>query len=103
MQMKKILGWSAVLVLLSCEKNITVKTPEQPVRLVVNSITGINTPFTAVVGKTAGILDLTTPESYLVNHATVLLYENNVVKDTLTFNSATGCYKVRNNTLARAG
>ena len=103
MQIKKILGWSALLVLLSCEKNITVKAPPQPVKLVVNSITGINSPFIASVGKTAGILDLTTPESYLVNNATVLLYENNVVKDTLTFSSSTGSYKVKNNTLARAG
>jgi hypothetical protein len=103
MQLKKIFAWSALLILLSCEKDIKVKAPSQEVKLVVNSITAINRPFTATIGKTAGILDLTTPQSYLVNNAIVLLYENNVVKDTLTYNSSTGIYKVRNNTMARAG
>ena len=83
-------AWSALLILLSCEKDIKVKAPSQQVKLVVNSITAINRPFTATIGKTAGILDLTTPESYLVNNASVLLYENDVLKDTLTFNSGDG-------------
>jgi hypothetical protein len=89
--------------MLSCEKDITVEAPPHEVKLVVNSITGMNMPFTAMVGKTAGILDLTTPESYLVSNAVVLLYENNVLKDTLKFDSNTRIYHAKNNTIAKAG
>jgi hypothetical protein len=103
MQLKKILAASALTVMLSCEKDITVDAPQHEVKLVVNSITGMNMPFTAIVGKTAGILDLTTPESYLVSNAVVLLYENNVVKDTLEFNPTTNRYHAKNKTIAKAG
>jgi hypothetical protein len=103
MQIKKIIGWSSLILMLSCEKDITVKAPGHEQKLVVNSITGINMPFTAMLGKTAGILDLITPESYQVNNALVLLYENNVVKDTLVFNSNSHSYNAKHNTVAKAG
>ena len=103
MKIKKILAWSSLLIMLSCEKDITVKIPQQRLKLVVNSITVLNRPFTAIVSKTAGTLELTTPESYLVSNAMVLLYENSVLKDTLLFNSNTRRYEVKHNTVAKAG
>ena len=103
MKIKTILAWSSLLIMIACEKDITVKTPQQAVKLVVNSVTAVNRPFMAMVSKTAGILELATPESYLVSNAVVLLYVNNVVKDTFLFNPNTRSYRVKYNTDAKAG
>ena len=92
-----------MLILVSCEKDVTVKVPPQPVKLVINGITGINTPFSVTVGKTAGILEPTSPQSYQVTNAMVQLYENNLLKDTLVFNVNSHTYDVKHNTIPKPG
>ncbi len=101
--MKNRFVLSFILLLAACEKDITVKVPPQPTRLVVNGITSMNSAFRVSVGKTAGILDLTTPDSYKVTNALVQLFENGVLKDTLVYNAGTDAYRVKNNTIAQTG
>lgn len=94
---------SFMLLIAGCEKDITVKVPQQPTKLVVNGIINMGNPFRVSVGKTAGILDLTTPDSYKVTNALVQLYENGTLRDTLVYNANNDVYRVKNNTLAQTG
>jgi hypothetical protein len=97
------LALGIVLLATACEKDITVKVPPQSTKLVLNGIINMGNPFRVSVGKTAGILDLTTPDSYKVTNALVQLYENGVLKDTLVYNANNDAYRVKNNTLAQTG
>lgn len=92
-----------VLFAIACEKNITVKVPVQPVKLVVNGIISMNNPFRVSVGRTAGILEVLGPDSFKITNALVQLYENSVLKDTLVYNTNSGIYRVKNNTAALSG
>ena len=101
----KYISVALVVVLLAtaCEKDITVKVPAQPPKLVVNGIINMGNPFRVSVGKTAGILDLPTQDSYRVTNALVQLYENGTLRDTLVYNANNDVYRVKNNTLAQTG
>jgi hypothetical protein len=96
--MKKITALLVTIIFASCERDIIVDVPPQPVRLVVNGIIRTNTNFRVTVGKTAGILDVSNPSTYKVTNAFVQLYENNVLKDTLVYDSAANAYLVKRNT-----
>jgi hypothetical protein len=97
--MKKILATLFVITLIAaCERDVTVNVPPQSTKLVLNSITRVNTQFRVSVGKTAGILDQTDANSFKVTNAFIQLYENNVLKDTLVYSASTDAYTVKRNT-----
>ena len=102
--MKNIIAICLTIIMVSsCEKDIKVNVPEQPKKLVIHGVTAMNNPFRVTIGKTAGILDLTTNDTYKVTDALVLLYENNVLKDTLVPNQNNSVYVVKRNTVVQAG
>jgi hypothetical protein len=90
-----------IVIFLSCEKDITVDVPPQPVKMVLFGVTPVHSPFSVTVSKTAGILDPVTPQSYLVDNALIQLFENTRLIDTLIFNSNTKTYEAKNNSVAR--
>jgi hypothetical protein len=91
------------IIITACEKNIEVKVPQQPSKLVINSITKVNTPFTVFVTKTAGILEPGNLSNQKLTNASVYLYKDKVLVDSFAYNPVTENYSVRNNTLAKAG
>jgi hypothetical protein len=102
--MKNIIAFLFICILAaSCERDVIIDVPAQPTRLVVNGITSVNSPFTVFVGKTAGILEQATPNTYKVSDALVELYEDNVLKDTLVYNPTANKYTVKRNTRAQTG
>ncbi|MDB5192217.1 MAG: hypothetical protein JWQ96_1780 [Segetibacter sp.] len=102
--MKNIIASLLIIILVaSCEKDIRVDVPRQPLKLVLDGLASENTAFKVFVGKTAGILDLTTPNTYKVTNALLQLYENNVLKDTLVYDPNTNMYQVKYNTTAQPG
>jgi hypothetical protein len=92
-----------IIIVSSCEKNVTVNVPRQPPKLVVNGLTLVNNAFRVSVGKSADILETATPATYTVNNPFIVLLQNNVVKDTLVATATPGQYQVKNNTRAIAG
>lgn len=102
--MKKIFAPVLILVVAaSCEQDIVLDIPPQPVKLVVNGLVRTSTVFRVTVSKTTGVLDTISPQGSLVTNALVYLYENNVVKDTLVYNATSGAYVVKANTRAVSG
>ncbi len=101
--MKNIVAFIVILFLVSCEKDLTIDVPPQNIKLVLNGITGINSPFRVYVGKTAGILQPFTPDLYSVNNAFIQLYENGLLKDTLVYKNQRNLYEAKRNTIAMPG
>ena len=90
-----------VLLVSSCEKSATVNVPREPSKIVMNSILNTNSVFSVTVGKSAYILD-NNPD-YQLNTAFLQLLVNDVVKDTLIYNSGTNTYNAKNFTRALTG
>lgn len=101
--MKKIFAFLIIIFTTSCEKDIIVDVPPQTVKLVVNGIVRTNTNFRVSVSKTAGVLDFPGSSGYRVSNAFVQLYENNILKDTLVYDSASNTYSVKRSTRPVAG
>jgi Domain of unknown function (DUF4249) len=102
--MKKIILAIAIIAsYTSCEKTVTVDVPMPPSKLVVNGIVQANNLFTVNVGKSETVLSTNTINSFKVNNAFVQLYENNILKDTLLYNSVNNNYVVKNATVATIG
>jgi hypothetical protein len=101
--MKKISFLLIIFFLTSCEQDVVLDVPKQPVKLVVNGIVRTTTPFRVTIGKTAGVLDSISPQDYRVTNAFVQLYENSVLKDTLVYNTSLGTYAVKRNTRPSPG
>ena len=76
-----------ILVFSSCEKDITVKVPKKPPRLVINAILERTKPIEIMVGKSRHILDSIelSIEPYIVKDAVVVIYENGIPYDTLVY------------------
>ncbi|HZH96246.1 MAG TPA: DUF4249 domain-containing protein [Flavisolibacter sp.] len=102
--MKKIFALLIIVVVAaSCEQEIVLDIPPQPVKLVVNGVIRTSTAFRVTVSKTTGVLDTLSPQGSIVNNALVYLYQNNVAIDTLVYNAASGAYLVKANTRAVSG
>ncbi len=87
-----------VIIISSCEKNVTVNVPVQTPKLVVSGLTLVNNTFRVTVGKSAGILETVTPSTFAVSNPFILLLQNNVVKDTFVATSTPGQYVAKNST-----
>jgi hypothetical protein len=96
--MKHILSVIAVFVILSaCERETQIHIPPQPPKLVVESQQSQNSFPVARVSRTRGVTDPLPlggqPDIYVVRNATALLYENDLLKDTLKYDAAIEKYK----------
>ncbi|HEX8331256.1 MAG TPA: DUF4249 domain-containing protein [Segetibacter sp.] len=101
--MKKFFACLIIILATSCEQDIIIDIPPQPVKLVVNGIVRTTTPFRVTIGKTAGVLDTISVSRNRVTDAIVQLYENNILKDTLVYEASSGSYVVKRNTRALSG
>jgi hypothetical protein len=89
--MKKIISLLSIIVVLSsCEKDVTVNIPKKDPKLVINALLPKDSVITVSIGKSRGVLEPTPPVSsnldlYIVKNATAVVYENGTVLDTLVF------------------
>jgi hypothetical protein len=96
--MKNILLIVIILFLLSsCERETHINIPPQAPKLVTESKQAQNALPVARVSRTRGVTDPLPQggqtDPYIVKNATVLLYENDILKDTLKYNNSTERYK----------
>lgn len=90
-------------ILLSCERETRITIPPQPPKLVAESRQGQNVFPEARISRTRGVTDPLPlngqPDQYIVKNAIALLYENDVLKDTLKYNNGTERYKAKITTI----
>jgi len=97
--MKQLLLLSSILLLITaCEKNIKVDIPQRDPRLVINAWLAKDSIIELTVGKSRNVLQApdqtgSMQEAYLVKNAIAKVFENNVLIDTLVYNSLTMTYK----------
>lgn len=96
--MKSLIFTTAIVfVLSSCERETHINIPPQPPKLAVESRQGQNVFPETWVSRTRGVTDPIPqsgqPNPYIIKTATVLLYEDDVLKDTLRYNNTTERYK----------
>jgi hypothetical protein len=88
---------SAFFILLSCERETHIDIPPQVSKLVTESKQGQNFFPQARISHTRGVTDPLPPvgsaDPYIVKTAIALLYENDVLKDTLKYNPGSQKYK----------
>lgn len=72
----------------SCEHDTTLKLPPHTPRLVVHGYVETGNVFKIAVGKTFAADVLLPPGNTYVSNATVLLYENGLLKETLLYDTA---------------
>lgn len=102
--MKKVIfSLIIILVITSCEKTISVGIPAAQPKLFIDGITESGDIFKVKVGKAAGILTVTDSNTYKVNDALVQLFVNNVITDTLIYNSLSYNYIAKNKTVPITG
>ena len=101
--MKRILALLIIIFITSCERDVIINIPPQPLKLVVNGVVRTTTAFRVTVGKTAGVLDTTSSAGLRINNAFVQLYENNILVDTLIHDAPSNTYLVKRNTRALPG
>jgi len=87
---KNIIVITALLLLVSsCETDIEIDIPPQEPKLVTESLQGQNAYPEARIVHTRGVTDplppYGSPDPYVVQNARVLLYENDVLKDSLKY------------------
>lgn len=84
--MKNIFIAALLLLLFSCERDTTIKLRPHTPSLVVHSYTEVGNIFEIAVGKSTNNTDISSiTEDTYVNNATVVLYENGIVIDTLEY------------------
>lgn len=101
--MKKLFTFLILILAAACEKEVIVEVPDQQAKLVVNGIIRTQANFRVTVGKTADVLDFNNASGYRVTNALVQLFENNVLRDTLVYDSASAGYNVKRNMRPVAG
>jgi hypothetical protein len=101
--MKKLFACLIIFSAASCEQDVILNIPPQPVKLVVNGIARTTTAFRVTVSKTAGVLDTISVSRNRVTNAFVQLYENHILKDTLVYDTNSGAYIVKRNTRVTQG
>ena len=84
-------------ILSSCERETRITIPPQTPKLVVESTQGQNSLPEARISRTRGVTDPLPQggqsDPYIVKNATALLYENDVLKDSLKYNIASERHK----------
>jgi hypothetical protein len=96
--MKHILLITTILFILSsCERETHINIPPQIPKLVAESRQGQNVFPEARISHTRGVTDPLPlngqPDQYIVKNVIALLYENDILKDTLKYNNGTERYK----------
>jgi hypothetical protein len=83
--------------LAACERETHMNIPPQPPKLATESFSGQNVFPEAYLTRTRGVTDPLPisgqTDIYLVRNATVLLYENDILKDSLKYNAGQQRYK----------
>lgn len=80
-----------VFLLVSCEKEIKIKVPEQPKKLVFYSVSYPGDPIRLILRSTVNALSYRRQPTNVTN-ATVILYDNGQVADTLSYDPAEEYY-----------
>lgn len=96
--MKYILATAAMFCILSsCERETRLNIPPQPPKLVGESLQGQDVFPEARISRTRGVTEPLPRggqnDPYIVNNATALLYENDILKDSLKYNATSQTYK----------
>ena len=96
--MKKFTVIAAILLIVSsCERDAHIDIPPQVPKLVTESEQGQNTFPEARIVHTRSVVDPLPPygsaDPYVVKNAVVLLYENDIFKDSLKYNASDDNYK----------
>ena len=96
--MKKLTFIATILVIVSsCERDAHIDIPPQVPKLVTESEQGQNVFPEARIVHTRGVTDPLPPygsaDPYIVRNAVVLLYENDVFKDSLKYKASEDIYK----------
>ncbi len=89
---KYILPLLATVILASCDKTIKVKVPEIKEGLTLFSNTETGTQMAVVVGKSMSILKYNRKQELFVKDATVKLYADGVLTETLKYNDGLQFY-----------
>src|SRR5688500_18615580 len=107
--MKKLISLLSIIVILSsCEKDVHVDLPKKDPKLVINAFLEKDSVVTVSIGKSKSVLDPviqggSQQENYVVKNATVIVYENGVVLDTLVYDNAQFTYVSANQKTVKAG
>ena len=96
--MKYILVMATMFsILASCERETHINIPPQPPKLVGESRQGQNVFPEARISRTRGVIEPLPiggqTDPYIVKNATALLYENDILKDSLKYNTTSQTYK----------
>ncbi|RYD59398.1 MAG: DUF4249 domain-containing protein [Sphingobacteriales bacterium] len=83
---------AAVALLSSCEKTIKVNTPPHTSALVINSSTMTGETISVAVGRSAGVTSYKTSADLNINSATVVLSEDGVPVQALTYDPVSSMY-----------
>src|SRR5258705_13322169 len=88
---------ATLIILSSCERETQIKVPPHVPKLVAECMQGQNSFPDARISHTRGVTDPLPrggqANPYVVKNATVLLYEDDVLKDSLRYNTASERYK----------
>ena len=108
--MKKLISFLIIIIVLSsCEKDVTIKLPQKDPKLVVNGLLAKDSIIAVSVGRSRSVLDpvnnwgSSTAEAYLLKNATAIIYENGSLLDTLVFDSSQYRYISPNNKTVKTG
>jgi hypothetical protein len=107
--MKKLISFFSIIVVLSsCEKDVNIKLPQKDPKLVVNGLLAKDSVISVTIGKSRSVLDPggnsgSNQELYVVKNAIAVVYENNLVLDTLIFDNVQYRYISQNNKTVKAG
>lgn len=96
------------IVLLACEKPVTIDIPQKPSRLVINGWVGNDSIISVHVGKSRYSLAPRDSwsqllETYTVKNAVPVVYENNIPVDTLVYDAVTYQYRSTRSKRIRQG
>ncbi len=98
---KDIRFFAAIIFLASCQKVVDVKVPSHQSALVINSSSEVGDTIQVQVSKTVSILADKRNIDLVLNNASVKLFENGTLVETVPFNVSEKTYK--SSTTAQAG
>jgi hypothetical protein len=82
-----------IFLLLSCERDVTIELKPHTPSLVVHAYIEAGNVFEIAIGKTTSVSYISTVNGNFVENATVVLYEDGAVIDTLDFDASVSRYK----------
>jgi hypothetical protein len=78
-------GLAILLLVISCERDTAIDIKPHTPSLVVHAYVAVGDTFVIAVGKTTNITVVTSAADTYVGNALVVLYENNVIADTMAY------------------